>query len=102
MRPVEGFQTLDGKFFEDKNEAEIHECTYRLSEELQEFTVQLDANIPADAREALIVYGLQFIGENLDLVQRYIKARKAKEHELRESTEASTVSTDGQPAEGMP
>ena len=78
VRPVEGYRTADGAFFEDVDDAVIHECTYKLSDGLAAFVLGLDATITPEAREGLIVFGLRFIGENSETVEKYLNAHRNK------------------------
>jgi len=120
-RPVEGFHTKDGRFFEDEQEAIIHEVIYVLTTRLIEWKddeteFPETKSIPNEVLSSLLLKALQFIEVNRDEVLTYLAASKAIEDRITtppvpsgESEGASesnstsqTVQPTGQPAPRVP
>ena len=99
VRPIEGFTTKDGKFFEDESSAIIHETVYELTGKLREFLKgSVFEQMPEEAQDEFILKGLQFISENEPTVRRYLDV--VNRTSTVESSEEAAVPVNGQPAEG--
>ena len=93
-RPVEGFKTNDGKFFETEDEAIIHEATSELAENFYKLVSTTDfVGLTAPMQDQIVAHALRFLYENREAVRRYIDAKK------RISTEE--LRSDGSDAEGV-
>lgn len=91
VRPVEGFQTKDGKFFDDERSATVHETTYELSSAFyKQATLWPGVNSLADnIKDDIVEAALQFLRDNRETVVRYLEASERQE-EVEETTEATT------------
>lgn len=75
VRPIEGYKTKDGKFFENEKDATIHEVVYELTGALREFLKEtVFEETPPEAQDEFVLRGLQFVSENAETVRRYLDA----------------------------
>lgn len=90
VRPVEGFQTKDGKFFDDERSATVHETTFELASEFYKRATLWPAIEPlADkVKDEIIEQGLLFLRENRDVILRYLEATHAV-HDVEPETQQS-------------
>lgn len=80
VRPIEGFRTKDGKFFENEDDATLHEVVSDLTNNLREYMGEdMTANLPGEVQDEVILNILRFIGENKDHVSRYIDVIRRKD-----------------------
>jgi hypothetical protein len=78
VRPVEGFRTKDGQFFETEWEAEIHETVFILTDNFRRFVGEKElAFFSPDQQDTAVLRGLEFILENGDTIRRYLDAHSA-------------------------
>lgn len=97
-RPVQGYQTTQGAFFDTEMEANLYEATYDLEVAATEAVAEFVPN-EEHFTESLVAGIKAFITDNKELVRKYIDARAAsisvKGEETtdvdRQSTEADTT-----------
>lgn len=99
-RPVNGFLTALGSFFETEEEADLHDAAYELNQTALDAVKSRFNNAPEDIQEQLGTAIVQFIGEFDDIVEAYIVARrnlanKAASDEVG-GQPAPTVASDGE------
>lgn len=97
VKPTSGFRTADGQFFEDKNEAEIHEVTYKLFEPMREFLNKIEGFEGAPP-EAIVTKGLEFVRNNVSLFKRYVDVIELIDGEKAPSLEDEHVQVAGSAA----
>lgn len=90
-RPVEGFMTKQGKFFESENEANFYEAAYALNKAAATGVVALGVSGEENVEEAVKAI-INFISVNRELVTEYIHTRRTLEDER------TRDAMDGQPA----
>lgn len=96
-RPVSGFLTSQGQFFETQQEADFYDATYELN---RAATRAVAEHGGFDAEQAdSIAEGIKaFIGDNEKVIREYLNARAA----LTTDGSASHVQVDGSTAEDNP
>src|SRR5690606_19959764 len=91
VRPIEGFTTKDGKFFENEDEATIHEVVFELTGNFRDFVKETSfEQIDPQTQDYLILQEMQFISENEEAVQRSLNAIRNKQAAVRESETSSS------------
>ena len=90
-RPVEGFMTKQGKFFETEAEANFYEAAFALNKAAATAAVALGVSGEENVEEAVKAL-INFIAFNRDLVTDFIGARRALEEQQ------TRDAMDGQPA----
>lgn len=95
-RPVSGFQTSQGKFFDTEEEANLYEASFDLNEAttaaVRSFEPETIGDFPIE--DSLVKGITSFIASNEKLISKYLNARAAM---LRTTSETSP-SVDGPPA----
>lgn len=96
-RPVSGFQTKQGAFFEEEKDADLYEAAYDLEMALTEAVVEF---VPDETHfaESLVAGITAFITNNKEIVRKFIDARAASVT----IKETANVQVDGPAAEANP
>ncbi len=78
VRPVEGFQTTTGKFFEDEIDAIRSETAYALTTAFQEAAKQYPMlqDLDGTLKDEIVLQGLKFMLANKSEIMRYLNTFK--------------------------
>lgn len=77
-RPVEGFLTSDGSFFDTQEQAEAYEAALALHEAMRSSYLVHHYNLSGSTLDFLIDQIIQFLNENATIVTRYLASKQPK------------------------